>query len=129
MNQNQKITPFLMFDGNAEEAMGIYTSIFDRAEIQSVFHQENGKVMHATFTLNGQTFMVTDNSNNKDIPFSTAFSLFVTCESEQEIDNVFMRLAEDGKILMDLAPTPFSVKFAWLEDQYGLSWQLNLETK
>ena len=128
-NQNQKITPFLMFNGNAEEAMKFYTSIFDNAEIQSIFHQENGTVMHATFTLNGQTFMAIDNSNGNDIPFTAAFSLFVTCESEQEIDTVFKKLAEDGKILMDLAPTPFSMKFAWVEDQYGVSWQLNLETK
>ena len=128
-NQNQKITPFLMFDGNAEEAMNFYTSVFADAEIQSIFHQENGTVMHATFTLNGQTFMAIDNSNGNDIPFTAAFSLFVTCESEQEIDAVFKKLAEDGKILMDLAPTPFSMKFAWVEDQYGVSWQLNLETK
>ncbi|QUW20544.1 VOC family protein [Sporosarcina sp. Marseille-Q4063] len=128
-NQNQKITPYLMFDGNAEEAMKFYTSIFDNAEIESVFRQENGMVMHATFTLNGQTFMAIDNSNGNDIPFTSAFSLFVTCETEQEIDTVFKKLAEDGKILMDLAPTPFSVKFAWVEDQYGVSWQLNLETE
>ena len=128
-NQNLKITPLLMFNGNAEEAMKFYTSIFDNAEIQSIFHLENGTVMHATFTLNGQTFMAIDNSNGNDIPFTAAVSLFVTCESEQEIDTVFKKLAEDGKILMDLAPTPFSMKFAWIEDQYGVSWQLNLETK
>ena len=127
-NQNQKITPLLMFNGNAEEAMKFYTSIFDNAEIQSVFHQENGTVMHATFTLNGQTFMAIDNSNGNDFPFTAAFSLFVTCESEQEINTVFKKLSEDGKILMDLAPTPFSMKFAWVEDQYGVSWQLNLAT-
>ena len=85
--------------------------------------------MNATFTLNGQTFMAIDNSNENDIPFTSTISLFVTCETEQEIDTVFKKLAEDGKILMDLAPTPFSVKFAWIEDQYGISWQLNLETK
>ena len=128
-NQHQKITPFLMFNGNAEEAMNFYTSIFNNAEIESIFRQENGTVMNATFTLNGQTFMAIDNSNGNDIPFTSTISLFVTCETEQEIDTVFKKLAEDGKILMDLAPTPFSVKFAWIEDQYGISWQLNLETK
>jgi len=128
-NQNQKITPLLMFNGNAEEAMKFYTSIFDNAEIQSVFHKEDGMVMHATFTLNGQTMMAIDNGNENDIPITSAISLFITCETEQEIDSVFKKLAEDGKILMDLAPTSFSVKYAWVEDQYGVSWQLNLETK
>ena len=127
--RNQKITPLLMFNGNAEEAMTFYTTIFEDAEIRSIFHQENGMVMHATFTMNGQTFMAIDNGNENDIPFTSAFSLFVTCETEKEIDTVFKKLAEDGKILMDLAPTPFSVKFAWVEDQYGVSWQLNLETR
>ena len=76
-NQNQKITPFLMFNGNAEEAMKFYTSIFDNAEIQSIFRQENGTVMHATFTLNGQTFMAIDNSNGNDIPIH--ISIFIIC--------------------------------------------------
>ena len=127
-NQNQKITPYLMFDGNAEEAMKFYTTIFEDAEIRSILHQENGMVMHATFTLNGQTFMAIDNANENDIPFTSTISLFVTCETEQEIDTVFKKLSEDGKVLMDLAPTPFSLKYAWVEDQFGISWQLNLET-
>jgi predicted 3-demethylubiquinone-9 3-methyltransferase (glyoxalase superfamily) len=128
-NQQQKITPFLMFDGNAEEAMKFYTTISDDAKIESIFRQENGTVMNAKFTLNGQTFMAIDNSNGNDIPFTSTISLFVTCETEKEIDTVFKKLAKDGKILMNLAPTPFSVKFAWVEDQYGISWQLNLETQ
>ncbi|WP_172370358.1 VOC family protein [Sporosarcina jiandibaonis] len=127
-NQNQKITPLLMFNGNAEEAIKFYASIFNNAHIESILHQENGTVMHATFTLHGQTFMAIDNGNENDIhPFTAAFSLCVSCETEQEIDTVFKKLAKDGKILMDLGPTPFSVKFAWIEDQYGVSWQLNLE--
>ncbi|MBO1912340.1 VOC family protein, partial [Microvirga sp. 3-52] len=99
------------------------------AEIRSILHQENGLVMHAIFTMNGQTFMAIDNGNENDIPSTSALSLFVTCATEQEIDTIFKKLAEDGKILIDLAPSPFSVKFAWVEDQYGVSWQLNLETQ
>ncbi len=125
---DQRITPFLMFNGNAEEAMNFYISLFDEAQIESIFHQEDGTVMHATFTLNRQTFMAIDNSNGEHIPFTAAMSLFVTCETEREIDHIFNKLSEEGKILMDLAATPFSVKFAWVEDKYGVSWQLNLET-
>ena len=126
MNSHQKISPFLMFYGDAEEAMNFYTSIFDESNIESVVHQENGDVMHAKFTLNGQNFMAID-STGEHIPFTAAMSLFVTCETEEEIDRVFESLIRDGKILMDLAVTPFSLKFGWVEDKYGVSWQLSLE--
>jgi len=53
--------------------------------------------------------------------------MFVTCETEEEIDAIFESLVRDGKILMDLAVTPFSLKFGWVDDKYGVSWQLSLE--
>ena len=124
---NQKITPFLMFYGNAEEAMNFYTSIFSDAKIESLLHQENGTVMHATFTLNRQMFMAIDNTTGQEIPFTAAMSLFVTCDTEKEIDSIYEQLSKDGKVLMELAATPFSMKFGWVEDKYGVSWQLTLE--
>ena len=84
--------------------------------------------MHATFTLDGQTFMATDNRDGEAIPFSSALSFFVICDTEDEIDRIFEHLLRDGKIIMDLAVTPFSLKFGWVEDKYGISWQLSLET-
>lgn len=125
---HQKISPFLVFNGNAEEAMNFYISIFDDAKIESLIHQENGYVMHATFTLDGQTFMATDNSDGEAIPFTAALSFFVLCDTEEEIDRIFEHLLRDGKIIMDLAVTPFSLKFGWVEDKYGISWQISLET-
>ena len=71
--------------------------------------------------IKGQTFMAIDNSNKQVYPFTPAMSLFVTCDTEEEINRVF-----DGKILMPLAASPVSEKFGWVEDKYGLSWQLNL---
>lgn len=124
---NQKITPFLMFYGNAEEAMNFYTSIFEEAKIESLLHQENGDVLHATFTLNGQTFMAIDNVAEGDIPFTAAMSLFVTCDTEEEIDSIYEKLSKEGIVLMELAATPFSMKFGWIEDKYGVTWQLSLE--
>lgn len=123
----QKITPLLMFSGKAEEAIRFYTSIFEKSQIESVFRQENGHVMHATFTLNGQSFMAIDNSNSEGSDFTPAMSLFVTCKTESEIAHLFNRLSEDGTIVMDLAETPFAAKFAWVHDKFGVSWQLNLE--
>jgi predicted 3-demethylubiquinone-9 3-methyltransferase (glyoxalase superfamily) len=125
-NSNQKITTCFMFNGKAEEAMNFYTSVFDQSEINSVFHHEDGTVSHATFTLKGQTFMAIDNSNKQDHPFTPAMSLFVTCDTEEEINRVFEQLSQGGKVLMPLAAYPFSEKFGWVEDKYGVSWQLNL---
>ncbi|CUB46135.1 VOC family protein [Bacillus cereus] len=131
-NTNQKITTFLMFEGKAEEAMNFYTSLFDQSEIVSISrYDENGPgkegtVIHATFTLNGQEFMCIDSYVNHNFTFTPAMSLYVTCETEEEIETVFHKLAQDGAILMSLGAYPFSKKFGWLNDKYGVSWQLTL---
>ncbi|HGA0699754.1 TPA: VOC family protein [Bacillus cereus] len=131
-NANQKITTFLMFEGKAEEAMNFYTSLFDQSEIVSISrYDENGPgkegtVIHATFTLNGQEFMCIDSYVNHNFIFTPAMSLYVTCETEEEIEMVFHKLAQDGAILMPLGSYPFSKKFGWLNDKYGVSWQLTL---
>ena len=131
-NTNQKITTFLMFEGKAEEAMIFYTSLFDQSEIVNISrYDENGPgkegtVIHATFTLNGQEFMCIDSYVNHNFTFTPAMSLYVTCETEEEIETVFHKLAQDGAILMPLGAYPFSKKFGWLNDKYGVSWQLTL---
>jgi predicted 3-demethylubiquinone-9 3-methyltransferase (glyoxalase superfamily) len=71
-----------------------------------MMHHEVGSVLHATFTLIGQTFMCIDSSIGRDFGFTPAISLFVTCDTEEEIDRVFESLSKDGKVLMPLAPTP-----------------------
>ncbi|MED0998585.1 VOC family protein [Bacillus mobilis] len=129
---NQKITTFLMFEGKAEEAMNFYTSLFDQSEIVSISrYGENGpgkegSVIHATFTLNGQEFMCIDSYVNHNFTFTPAMSLYVTCETEEEIESVFHKLEQDGSVLMPLGSYPFSKKFGWLNDKYGVSWQLTL---
>ncbi|MEX0137373.1 VOC family protein [Bacillus nitratireducens] len=131
-NTNQKITTFLMFEGKAEEAMNFYTSLFNQSEIVSISrYDENGPgkegtVIHATFTLNGQEFMCIDSYVKHDFTFTPAMSLYVTCETEEEIETVFNKLAQNGAILMPLGAYPFSKKFGWLNDKYGVSWQLTL---
>ncbi|MGG5791362.1 VOC family protein [Bacillus nitratireducens] len=131
-NTNQKITTFLMFEGKAEEAMNFYTSLFDQSEIVNISrYDENGpgkegSVIHATFTLNGQEFMCIDSYVKHDFTFTPAMSLYVTCETEEEIETVFNKLAQGGAILMPLGAYPFSKKFGWLNDKYGVSWQLTL---
>lgn len=131
-NTNQKITTFLMFEGKAEEAMNFYTSLFDQSEIVSISrYDENGPgkegtVIQATFTLHGQEFMCIDSYVNHNFTFTPAMSLYVTCNTEEEIETAFNKLAEDGAVLMPLGAYPFSEKFGWLNDKYGVSWQLTL---
>ena len=131
-NPKQKITTFFMFYGNAEEAMNFYTSIFDKSEITSITRYganepgKEGTVVNATFSLNGQEFMCIDSSIKHDFSFTPAISLYVTCETEEEIDRLFKKLSEGGQVLMPLAAYPFSEKFCWVADRYGVSWQLTL---
>lgn len=71
--------------------------------------------------------MCIDSKLEHNFTFTPAISLFVTCDTAEEIDGVFEKLAKDGKVLMPLAVSPVSEKFGWVEDKYGVSWQLNLE--
>lgn len=129
----QKVVPFLMFNGQAEEAVDFYTTIFRNSQIISMdkYGQDGpgvaGTVNHSIFTLNNQQFMALDNANGTDVPFTPAMSFAVNCDSEEEIDYLFARLSTNGKVMMDLVPMePVARKFAWVEDRFGVSWQLNL---
>ena len=128
----QKITTFLMFDGQAEEAMNLYVSLFDDAEILSITRYgpneagAEGTVQHATFSLNGQTFMCIDSNVEHAFSFTPAVSLYVRCDTEEEIDKLFEELSRDGEVHMPLDAYPFSKKYAWISDRYGVSWQLSL---
>ncbi|MBT2287871.1 VOC family protein [Paenibacillus albidus] len=132
---NPKITTFLMFDGQAEEAMNFYVSLFERSEIISIRHYRaneggvEGSVMQASFSLHGQVFMCIDSNVKHGFTFTPAISLYVNCESEAEIDKVYAALAGDGQVLMPLDNYPFSDKFGWVSDRFGVSWQLNFVAK
>ncbi|MDX1940968.1 MAG: VOC family protein [Saprospiraceae bacterium] len=108
----QKITPFLWFDNNAEEAMQFYTSIFKNAKIGNVTHHE-GNVITATFELEGQEFMVLN--AGPQFKFNEAISFFVKCDSQEEVDYFWEKLTADGGE---------ESQCGWLKDKYGLSWQI-----
>jgi predicted 3-demethylubiquinone-9 3-methyltransferase (glyoxalase superfamily) len=128
----QKITTFLMFEGNAEEAMNFYISLFDDAEVLSLTRYgaggpgREGSIQHATFSLAGQHLMCIDSPAEHDFTFTPAISLFVQCGSEAEIDRLHAALAEQGMELMPLGAYGFSARFGWVNDRFGVSWQLNL---
>jgi predicted 3-demethylubiquinone-9 3-methyltransferase (glyoxalase superfamily) len=111
-----KITPFLWFDGNAEEAAKFYTSIFANSKIIDATRMGpqdgGGKVISMTFQLEGQTFMALN--GGPEYKFNEAISLFVHCETQQEVDALWDKLCEGGE------PS----RCGWLKDKFGLSWQI-----
>jgi predicted 3-demethylubiquinone-9 3-methyltransferase (glyoxalase superfamily) len=128
----QKITTFLMFEGQAEAAINFYLSLFQDAKIISLNRYganeagPEGSVQHAVFSLNGQEFMAIDSPAKHAFTFTPSVSLFVTCESEAELGELFGKLAEGGQVLMPLDNYGFSARFGWVNDKFGVSWQLNL---
>jgi predicted 3-demethylubiquinone-9 3-methyltransferase (glyoxalase superfamily) len=129
----QKITTFLMFEGRAEEAMTFYTSLFDDGEILSIDRYgadgpgAEGTVRLASFALAGQQYRCIDSPAKHAFGFTPAVSLFVQCDTEEEIDRLYARLAEGGQELMALGDHGFSARFGWVNDRFGVSWQLNLQ--
>ncbi len=128
----QKITTFLMFEGKAEEAMNFYTSLFAGSGVTEVERYgpdgpgAEGSVVRAIFSLNGQDFMCIDSPVKHGFSFTPSISLFVNCESEAEIDDLFAKLSEGGQVLMPLGDYGFSRRFGWCDDRFGVSWQLTL---
>ncbi len=114
----QKITPFLWFDSNAEEAMNFYVSVFKNAEVLSVSRYGEagpgpaGAVMVASFRLEGQEFLALN--GGPKFRFTEAVSFLIDCASQEEIDHYWDRLSEGG----EQGPC------GWLKDRFGLSWQV-----
>lgn len=109
----QKISPFLWFDGNAEEAMNFYTSIFSDSNIISVHRAgPEGKVISGTFSLFGHQYMVLN--GGPQYQFTPAVSLFVNCETQAEVDDLWEKLSEGGE----------PQRCGWVQDKFGLSWQI-----
>lgn len=106
-----KITPFLWFDDQAEEAMNHYVSIFKNSKVISV-NRAGGKVMMVTFELDGQRFMGL-NAGPK-FKFTEAVSFFVDCETQAEVDELWEKLSAGGE----------KGRCGWLKDKFGLSWQI-----
>jgi predicted 3-demethylubiquinone-9 3-methyltransferase (glyoxalase superfamily) len=108
----KKITTFLTFDGQAEEAVAFYTSIFEGSRILSTTQHE-GKLLTATFELAGQEFMALN--GGPSFSFSQGISLFVDCEAQEEVDDLWEKLTAGGG-----EPGPCG----WLTDRFGVSWQI-----
>ena len=117
----QKIVTYLWFDNQAEEAANFYTSLFEDSKVTSISHYESdgpheqrvGSVMIVSFQLAGQDFIALN--GGPQFNFTEAVSLYVNCETQAEVDDLWERLTADGG-----EPGPCG----WLKDKYGLSWQI-----
>ena len=130
----QKIVPSLWFDKEAEEAARFYTSLFKNSEIlemsrypeagQEVHGQKPGSVMTVDFALDG--FRFTALNGGPAFKFNPSISFFANRDSEEEVNTLWERLSEGGAVLMELGKYPFSERYGWLSDRYGLSWQITV---
>jgi predicted 3-demethylubiquinone-9 3-methyltransferase (glyoxalase superfamily) len=127
------VRPFLMFQGNAEEAINFYVSLFPGGEILSIkrFGPEGpgkeGAMERAVFSIGSQTVLALDSYVKHEFTFTPAFSLFVECETGAEVERLFAALSEGGALLMPLGDYGFSRKFGWVNDRFGVSWQLSFQ--
>jgi predicted 3-demethylubiquinone-9 3-methyltransferase (glyoxalase superfamily) len=120
--------------GKAEEAITLYTSVFAGSEISSIERfgandkdgETEGLVRAAKFTLNGVEHVAMDSSLGHKFTFTPAMSLLVECESKAEFESAYQSLLDGGVELMPPDDYGFSQRFVWLNDRYGVSWQLNL---
>ncbi|WP_155372864.1 VOC family protein [Catellatospora vulcania] len=122
------LTPFLMFEGAATEAMNFYVSLFDDGEVLTVTPHpgEQGGIQLAEFKVAGQRVLCSDSSVSHAFTFTPSLSLFVQCKDDAELTHLHAALADGGQELMPLADYGFSTRFAWVNDRFGVSWQLNL---
>jgi predicted 3-demethylubiquinone-9 3-methyltransferase (glyoxalase superfamily) len=128
----QKIVPHLWYDSEAEEAVKLYASLIPDSRVGEttrygkagfeIHGQPEGKVMTVAFDLAGQKFMGLN--AGPIFKFNPSVSFLIGCETKDEVDSIWKRLAEGGKPLMELGEYPFSERYGWTEDRYGLSWQV-----
>lgn len=134
-NIEQKIVSCLWFDTQADEAVKFYTSVFGNSKINSetrypeagleIHQKEAGSIMTVAFELEGYHLLAMNGGPH--FKFNPSFSLFVMCRDEAEINRLWNQLLEGGNVMMPLDAYDWSAGYGWLQDRYGLSWQLMLD--
>ncbi len=118
------ITPFLWFDNNAAEAVDYYSKIFKNLKTINTSRGPDGKVFTVSFKL--ENLDLTALNGGPVFKFTQAISFFVACKTRKELDAIWDKLSVEGKVLMKLDKYPFSERYGWVQDKYGLTWQLIL---
>ncbi len=125
-----EINPFLMFVGEAEAAMNFYMSLFADSKIENLSHYgaegpgAAGTVKQATLVLLGRRYEFFDSPVRHAFSFTPAISFAVACDDVGEVDRLFAGLSQGGQVLMELDAYPFARRFGWVNDKFGVSWQL-----
>ena len=126
----REINPFLMFPSGAEAAMNFYISLFPGSRIETLLRYGDegpgaaGSVKQATLLLNGRRLEFFDSPVRHAFTFTPAISFAVACDDAEEVDRLFGKLSEGGQVLMGLDAYPFAKRFGWVNDKFGVSWQL-----
>lgn len=124
------VSTHLMFQGNAGEAIAFYDSLFDSFHVESLEkygadHGEmNGRIKLARVRFGGQQFLIIDSPPVHEFTFTPAMSLFVEFADSSDVDAAFFGLSRDGDVFMPLGNYPFSPRFGWVKDRFGVSWQI-----
>ena len=123
-----QVTPFLMFEGAAEAALELYVTAFEDAEVVDLQRSEDGTIEAAFLRIGEQRIRLFDSPVKHDFGFTPAVSLFVEFDTPEEVDATFAKLSDGGGVLMGLDAYPFSPRFAWINDRFGVSWQLSAKS-
>lgn len=132
-NMKGQIATFLTFQKeDAEQAMNFYVELFPNSQVMDLQRWgtegggKEGTIMQAIFTLNGKLYMCSDSPPIHDWDFTPAVSNFVVCSDQSELERLFTKLSENGQVMMPLDNYGFSQQFGFVQDRFGVSWQLNL---
>lgn len=118
-----EVVPFLMFEGCAAKAAQTYADVFEGG---TVTEMTEGDASVWVVTVGDLRLRAFDGPTGHDFDFTPSMSLFVTCDTEDEVRRVFARLSEGGEVLMPLDVYPFSPCYGWLNDRFGVSWQIRV---
>jgi predicted 3-demethylubiquinone-9 3-methyltransferase (glyoxalase superfamily) len=128
----RRVATHLMFEGSASAALDLYGRTFPQFTITQMEKYgagqpgAEGSVMRAEASFNDQTLIVIDSPVSHGFTFTPAMSIFIDCDSAEELDAAFAALSDGGQVFMPIDNYGFSRRFAWCADRFGVSWQLNL---
>ena len=130
---NVTVQPFLMFQGKAEEAINFYIATIPGSKLDALEKWGAGgmgvpgTVQRATFSLAGQHVVAFDSPPVHAFTFTPSISLYVKCDTADEVDRIFAALSQGGQVMMPVSEYPFSKRYGWTSDRFGVSWQIGLK--
>ena len=121
--------PFITFEGQSQAAIDLYQSIFPSFQLDSIQHHappHDSLIMMAKFSIEGQGIMISDSPISHEWEITPGISFFIELDAVKMLEDFSQKLAVDGKIMMPAGNYGFSTMFTWVEDKFGVNWQLNV---